>query len=229
MSSFTSTANKDVPLNGTCTSSNGYYGFQPTNCHTNGHVNGQSNVLTVTHHIEQSDECDMETDIAPVSDGHTGLPNNHPNGSESGLFNLSANGLQSEPPNGHTDKITLGFTNGHVIGTVLGFANGHTIKNLPKIADGQNDGIIPDVMSGSNPNGTNKRILTNQSDVGEDITLNPGVSQNHIPVAGCKRSREEGFIPEMKRMRTEGKISSALLCESSLVPENLSWAIMLCV
>lgn len=200
--SNTSSANS-FPVNGSCTSSNGYYGFQPTSSHTNGHINGQTNALTVDPNIEQADECDMETDIAPVNDGHNELSNGHVNGSESDSVNLPANGFQSDPPSGHTDKITLGFTNGHVIGTVLGFANGHTIKNQPKIADSQNNGMIPSSMSGINSNDTSKHIFTNQSNVGEDITLNPGVSQNHIPVAGCKRSREEGFIPEMKRMRTE--------------------------
>ncbi|XP_071512240.1 uncharacterized protein [Panulirus ornatus] len=218
--SNTSSSNS-FPVNGSCTSSNGYYGFQPTSSHTNGHINGQTNALTVDPNIEEADECDMETDIAPVNDGHNELSNGHVNGSESDSVNLPANGFQSDPPSGHTDKITLGFTNGHVIGTVLGFANGHTIKNQPKIADSQNNGMIPSSMSGINSNDTSKHIFTNQSNVGEDITLNPGVSQNHIPVAGCKRSREEGFIPEMKRMRTEDPGVNQVKYITSHVMKNL--------
>ncbi|XP_042223056.1 ankyrin repeat domain-containing protein 10-like isoform X2 [Homarus americanus] len=181
--------------NGTCTSSNGYYGFQPANNHSNGHVNGQTNVF-INGCNEQSDECDMETDVTPVNEGCNGSATSHKSGPESGLLKTSINGLQSQSVNGHTDKIPFGFTNGHVIGTVLGFANGHTAGNMPKFTNGHS-------TCGSNQNGTNGFTSKIQSNMGEDITINPGVSQNHIPIAGCKRSREEGIIPEMKRMRTE--------------------------
>ncbi|XP_037783040.1 ankyrin repeat domain-containing protein 10-like isoform X1 [Penaeus monodon] len=159
--------------NGVCTSSNGYYGFQSTSAEANG----------------GSEECDMETDASPVSISQNGSANEQKIGVATGFVNG-----QGRTPNGQTDKITLEFTNGDVIGTVLGFTNGHSVGNASRMACGVN---------GTCPNGLDGNTLKNHNNLGQDITLNHGISQNHIPVAGCKRSREEGFIPEIKRMKTE--------------------------
>ncbi|XP_042857748.1 ankyrin repeat domain-containing protein 10-like isoform X4 [Penaeus japonicus] len=158
---------------GVCTSSNGYYGFQSTSAEANG----------------GSEECEMETDASPVSIGQNGSTNEHKIGVETGFVNG-----QGRTPNGQTDKITLEFTNGDVIGTVLGFTNGHSVGNASRMASGVN---------GTCSNGLDGNTLKSHINLGQDITLNHGISQNHIPVAGCKRSREEGFIPEIKRMKTE--------------------------
>ncbi|XP_063588060.1 uncharacterized protein LOC134765371 isoform X2 [Penaeus indicus] len=159
--------------NGVCTSSNGYYGFQSTSAEANG----------------GSEECDMETDASPVSISQNGSPNEQKIGVATGFVNG-----QGRTPNGQADKITLEFTNGDVIGTVLGFTNGHSLGNASRMASGVN---------GTCPNGLDGNTLKSHNNLGQDITLNHGISQNHIPVAGCKRSREEGFIPEIKRMKTE--------------------------
>ncbi|XP_047496639.1 ankyrin repeat domain-containing protein 10-like isoform X3 [Penaeus chinensis] len=159
--------------NGVCTSSNGYYGFQSTSAEANG----------------GSEECDMETDASPVSISQNGSTNEQKIGVATGFVNG-----QGRTPNGQADKITLEFTNGDVIGTVLGFTNGHSLGNASRMASGTN---------GTCPNGLDGNTLKSHNDLGQDITLNHGISQNHIPVAGCKRSREEGFIPEIKRMKTE--------------------------
>nr|XP_053644400.1 ankyrin repeat domain-containing protein 10-like isoform X2 [Cherax quadricarinatus] len=188
---------------GTCSSSNGYYGFQPAKCQDNGQVNGQANNFIDGQNMQSDMDCDMETDMTPVNDNCNGTAVNHTQGSESSFTNVTVNGSQSEPMNGHADNITVGFTNGHVIGTVLGFASGHTLGNMASVTNGQSAKVIPGITSENNLNGTDECTLKAHSKIGEDVTLNPGVSQNHIPIAGCKRSREEGFIPEMKRMRTE--------------------------
>ncbi|XP_045607768.1 ankyrin repeat domain-containing protein 10 isoform X2 [Procambarus clarkii] len=188
-------------INGTCISSNGYYGFQPANCQDNGQVSGQTNTATNGHNM-QSDECDMETDTM-VSDNCNEAAASHTRQSESSVTNVTVNGLHSHPMNGHADRITLGFTNGHVIGTVLGFANGHAVGNMATVTNSQSTELIPSITSENNHKDLNDFTFRKHSNMGEDITLNPGVSQNHIPIAGCKRSREEGVIPEMKRMRTE--------------------------
>lgn len=170
--------------NGVCTSSNGYYGFQSTSAEANG----------------GSEECDMETDASPVSISQNGSANEQKIGVATGFVNG-----QGRTPNGQTDKITLEFTNGDVIGTVLGFTNGHSVGNASRMACG---------INGTCPNGLDGNTLKNHNNLGQDITLNHGISQNHIPVAGCKRSREEGFIPEIKRMKTEGKICVPSLLSS---------------
>ncbi|XP_069987766.1 ankyrin repeat domain-containing protein 10-like [Penaeus vannamei] len=159
--------------NGVCTSSNGYYGFQSTSAEAHG----------------GSEECDMETDASPVSIGQNGSTNEQKIGVATGFVNG-----QGRTPSGQTGKITLEFTNGDVIGTVLGFTNGHSVGNTSRMASGVN---------GTCPNGLDGNTLKSLNNLGQDITLNHGISQNHIPVAGCKRSREEGFIPEIKRMKTE--------------------------
>lgn len=193
-------------INGTCTSSNGYYGFQPASNQSGTHVNGQSDIRT-NGHVDQSEDCDMETDAAPVHDGCNGSTNNHTNGSESGVSNGHTTGLQPTPSNCHTDKTTFGFTNGHVNGTVLGFTNGHASGSTPKMSNGHTNGI-------TNGHNTSGNVFKNGLHSGEDITLNPGICQNHIPIAGCKRSREEGMVHEAKRMRTDGKAASVSLTDS---------------
>lgn len=160
--------------NGICTSSNGYYGFQPANGSTNGHSNGLKN-----DHSEQSDDCDMETDAPPLKNGCT-------NGSGITQNQTQMNSVTSSNSSEQTNNITLGFTNGHVIGAVMGFTGANEIKTSKVHSNG---------------------IHTNfQLRMGEDITLNHAISQNHVPIAGCKRSREEVAVPQVKRMRTEGKV-----------------------
>lgn len=167
--------------NGVCTSSNGYYGFQPASSQpktdSNGQADGRSN-----GHVDQSEDCDMETDTAPVSSACNG----------SGISNGHGNGLQPSPPNAQPNKISFGFNNGHVNGTILGFSNGHNPGKVSKMFGSHTNGVV----NGSQSDGSHN----------EDITLNPGICQNHIPIAGCKRSREEGMMHEVKRMRTEGKV-----------------------
>ncbi|XP_068229340.1 ankyrin repeat domain-containing protein 10-like [Palaemon carinicauda] len=146
---------------GVCTSSNGYYGFQPTNGAANGHKNG---------HAENGDDCEMETDTPAVKAEHQ-------NGSVQ-------NGTAVTAPN-PSNNVTLGFTNGHVIGTVMGFTGAGVLKRKSQV------------------NGIHTSPVLR---MGDDITLSRAVSQNEVPIGGCKRSREDGPVPQMKRMKTEGKI-----------------------
>ncbi|XP_066974824.1 ankyrin repeat domain-containing protein 10-like isoform X2 [Macrobrachium rosenbergii] len=163
---------------GVCTSSNGYYGFQPANGSANGHKNG---------HVENGDDCEMETDTPAMKTEHV-------NGSVENGSTVTA----SNP----SRNVTLGFTNGHVIGTVMGFTGAGAVK--PKT---QTNGIH------TSP------VLR----MGDDITLSRAVSQNEVPIGGCKRSREDGTVPQMKRMKTEGpllkvnpSISSSQVLSTSL-------------
>lgn len=165
--------------NGTFTSSNGYYGFQPTS--VTGQQNGLGNGAVSDHSVGQSEDVDMETDTDPPSECYNGMNGTHTNGVS------TTNGIHTVPQN-HTNGTSLAFTNGQVARPFLGFTNGHTETN----------GLKKD-------NAACNRVVNGQSLLGEDITLNPGVSHNYIPVGGRKRSREEVYVPEMKRMRTEGK------------------------
>ncbi|KAK7086459.1 Amyloid protein-binding protein 2 [Halocaridina rubra] len=162
-SSFT---NHGTESNGFCTSSNGYYGFQPTNGAANGPISDQKN-----GHSEPPYDCDMETDCTPVKNGLE-------NGFDAPLNLPKTNSVMSSCSPQQTDNITLGFTNGHVIGTVLGLTSSNGIKS-----------------PSSQYNGHNR--------MGEDVTLNPAISQNYAPIAGCKRSREDVHLSQIKRMRTE--------------------------
>ncbi|KAK3856319.1 hypothetical protein Pcinc_037352 [Petrolisthes cinctipes] len=196
--------------NGTFTSSNGYYGFQPTS--VTAHQDGRQPASVTGHqdgrHQQPEDDVEMETDTDgdchdATNGNHT--TNNSPTNTTNGIHgivqnthtNNSNNGtpFPHHPPN--TNNITntttptpppLAFTTTNVQTSrpFLGFAA--TNAPLKKEGEGVNTGGV----SGS------------PSHLGEDITLNPGVSHNYIPIGGRKRSREEVFVTEMKRMRTEG-------------------------
>lgn len=175
--------------NSTCTSSNGYYGFQPANSPPseglNGHTNGATKPPT-----EQPEDCEMETDANPVTETINGKDKptqpflgNYMAASQNGISNGQHNGTISAYTNGSLQNGSCKATNGHSVD--MSHANGSPVNHTSVVHK-----MLPRI--------------------GADITLSDGVSKNHIPIAGCKRSREDVYVPEMKRMRTDGKIISTL-------------------
>ncbi|CAL4096464.1 unnamed protein product, partial [Meganyctiphanes norvegica] len=163
------TTNKVIvsPQTNQCTSSNGYYGFQPSNCESNGHTNGHNN---------------------GVVNGNSNVVNGVSNGQSNGQTNGHSEDCDMET---ETETVAVPLNNGRTPNGVI-------------ISNGAENGVVLNGHSNGLKNGS---IVPGQ---GVDVTLHAGVSQNNVPIAGRKRSREEGFIPEMKRMRTEEIQSSCV-------------------
>lgn len=175
--------------NSTCTSSNGYYGFQPTNSPPgealNGHTNGAAKPPG-----EQPEDCEMETDANPLVEAINGKEDKPTQPFLTNFMTTSQNGIS----NGQTNGAMSTYTNGSLQNGSCKFANGH-------------NGEMNHVNGSPGSQGVVHKMLPR---LGEDITLSDGVSKNFIPIAGCKRSREDVYVPEMKRMKTDGKIISIL-------------------
>lgn len=184
--SFQNGGNTVNGANSTYTSSNVYYGFQPTTSPPSQGLNGHTNGAAKPSSQQQPEDCEMETDAHPATDTMNGK--DKATVPFLGTFmSPSQNGIT----NGHTNGV---HTNGTVLNGSCNIANGHSAEVT--LANG----------SPVNQNGVHRMAPS----LGEDITLSDGVSKNYIPVAGCKRSREDVYVPEMKRMKTDGKITSIL-------------------
>lgn len=168
--------------NSAFTSSNGYYGFQPANSPPNGSLNGHGNVISKSHN-EESEDCEMETDVNPNAE--------IPNGTDKAIESFSGNYMKVSQN---------GFCNGQTPADT----NGKTHNDSCQVANGHSAGI--NLVSAS-PVNLNQTSFVHKAHppLEQDITLNDGVSKNHIPIAGRKRSREDVYVSEMKRMKTDGK------------------------
>lgn len=169
--------------NSTFTSSNGYYGFQPTNSSANGNMNGHGNIASKSLN-QESEDCEMETDANPVE------TQNEKDNTIEPVLNNYMKSPQNGFCNGNIPKAMSTHTNGSKYNGSCEAGNGHS----PKM----------NFVNGSPVNQTSF-VHKTLPPVGQDITLNDGVSKNYIPIAGCKRSREDVYVPEMKRMKTDGK------------------------
>ncbi|XP_063872115.1 serine/threonine-protein phosphatase 6 regulatory ankyrin repeat subunit B-like isoform X3 [Scylla paramamosain] len=167
--------------NSTFTSSNGYYGFQPTNSPTNESMNGHGNIASKPHN-QESEDCEMETDANPVE-----TQNEKDNAIEPVL-----NNYMKSPQNG--------FCNGNIPKAMPTYTNDSRHNDSCEVGNGHSPKM--NFVSASPVNQTSF-VHKTLPPVEQDITLNDGVSKNYIPVAGCKRSREDVYVPEMKRMKTD--------------------------
>lgn len=203
--------------NSTCTSSNGYYGFQATNSPPAEALNGHHTNGATKLSSEQPEECEMETDANPDVEAINGK-DKPTQPFLANFMTASQNGIS----NGHTNGAMPAFTSGSVQNG--SFTNGSTQNGSFTNGSAQNgsftNGIIQNgsfkAANGHNgdmnhANGSPASVVPKiMPRLGEDIMLSDGVSKNFIPIAGCKRSREDVYVPEMKRMRTDGKIISIL-------------------
>ncbi|KAK4312362.1 hypothetical protein Pmani_016207 [Petrolisthes manimaculis] len=181
--------------NGTFTSSNGYYGFQPTSVTV--HQDGRQPASVTGHqdgrHQHQQPEDDVDMEMDTDGDCHEAMNGNHttngnPTNTTNGIHSIVQNNPPGTPfPQQHT------HTNNNT--TTPTTPPAFTTNNVqtPTPFPGFTAPLKKDGVEG----------VINTGGVSEDITLNPGISHNYIPIGGRKRSREEVFVTEMKRMRTE--------------------------
>lgn len=179
--------NTNGSINGsssTFTSSNGYYGFQPTNNPANESMNGHGNIAAKSHN-QESEDCEMETDANPAETQ---------NGKDNTMEPVLNNYMKS-PQNG--------FCNGNILKAVSTHTNDSRQNGSSEVSNGHNAKI--NFVSANHLNHQTSFVHKTIPPMEQDITLNDGISKNYIPIAGCKRSREDVYVPEMKRMKTDGK------------------------
>lgn len=170
--------------NSAFTSSNGYYGFQPANSPPAESLNGQGNVASKSHN-EESEDCEMETDANPIAET--------PNGKDKAIESVLGN---------HMKDSQNGFCNGQTLKAMSAYTNGSRHNGSCEASNGHSAGMN---LVNASPVNQTSFVHKAHPPMEQDITLNDGVSKNHIPIAGCKRSREDVYVPEMKRMKTDGK------------------------
>ncbi|XP_050725234.1 uncharacterized protein LOC127002964 isoform X3 [Eriocheir sinensis] len=216
--------------NSTCTSSNGYYGFQATNSPPAEALNGHHTNGATKPSSEQPEDCEMETDANPIVEAingkdkptqpflanfmtasQNGISNGHTNGALPAFTSGSAQNGSFTNGSAQNGSFTNGsaqngsFTNGSAQNGSFtngsaqngSFTNGSAQNGSFKAANGHNGDMN---HANGSPASVVPKILPR---LGEDIMLSDGVSKNFIPIAGCKRSREDVYVPEMKRMRTD--------------------------
>ncbi|XP_045110082.1 ankyrin repeat domain-containing protein 10-like isoform X3 [Portunus trituberculatus] len=181
-SNHMSTNSSVTGSNSTFTSSNGYYGFQPTNNPANESMNGHGNIASKSHN-QESEDCEMETDANPVDSQ---------NGKDNTMEPVLNNYMKSSSQNG--------FCNGNIPKAMSTYTNGSKQNGSREVANGHRAKIGFVSVSPVNQTSFVHKTLPPME---QDITLNDGVSKNYIPIAGCKRSREDVYVPEMKRMKTD--------------------------
>ena len=102
-----------------------------------------------------------------------------------------------------------GYYGFHSINNTNGTTNNTSHQQVSEDCEMETDSteVTPSVPNGINGSCNGKKndsnLVSNGSSL--DITMNIGVSKNVVPIGGRKRSREDSSMPEMKRVRREGK------------------------